>query len=73
MSAMVYSSFFMRKTAVPSFWRIRWLAALKRQYRQEAVNILPKDGKWLVQEKLFDRVVLYGNVRQLGGLFPAVG
>lgn len=26
-SAMVHSSFFYAKTAVPSFWRIRWLAA----------------------------------------------
>lgn len=28
-SAMVHSSFFYAKTAVPSFWRIRWLAALR--------------------------------------------
>ena len=45
---------------------------LKVRYRQEAVNILPKDGKWLVQGELFDRVVFTGNVRQLGDCFPCM-
>ena len=71
-SAMVHSSFFYAKNGGSQFLADTLARGLKVRYRQEAVNILPKDGKWLVQGELFDRVVFTGNVRQLGDCFPCV-
>lgn len=71
-SAMVHSSFFYAKNGGSQFLADTLARGLKVRYRQEAVNILPKDGKWLVQGELFDRVVFTGNVRQLGDCFPCM-